>query len=169
MQYAENLPSYALPLPGHVRQIQFKLFEWVVLRKAFLVAVNHPRPVYYNIWLEEFMGRYRVRKESGIADRTPDRRAWSYDTFENAEKEFDRNIKSKTNPFRKSPRKYAAAENKPQSGNKPILAKNRCSERPYTRTSGGGYILGWGFERSPAPFDLKSQGQCYTSYTQGFS
>ena len=51
------------------------------------------------------MGCYRVRKESGIAGRKPDCRAWSYDNFEDAEKEFDRKLKSKTNPFQKSPRK----------------------------------------------------------------
>jgi hypothetical protein len=49
--------------------------------------------------LEEFMGRYRVRKESGIAGRKPDRRAWGYDTFEAAEKEFNRELKWQDQPF----------------------------------------------------------------------
>ena len=153
MQYAENLPSYALSLSGQVRPIQFKLFEWVVLRKAALVAVNHPRPVYYNLWLEEFMGRYRVRKESGIGGRKPDRRAWSYDTFEDSEKAFDRKLKSKTNPFRRSPRKYALAENKLQITKKPRLAKNRLSERPYTGTLRNQAYERVAFTKVPVPFE----------------
>jgi hypothetical protein len=153
MQHAENLPSYALSLPGHVRPIQFKLFEWVVLRKAALVAVNHPRPVYYNLWLEEFMGRYRVRKESGIAGCKPDRRSWSYDTFDDAEKEFDRKLKSKTNPFRRSPRKYAVAGNEPQIAKKPRLAKNRLSERSYTGTLRIKAYERVAFMKVPVPFE----------------
>jgi hypothetical protein len=153
MQYAENLPSYVLSLPGHVRPIQFKLFEWVVLRKASLVAINHPRPVYYNLWLEEFMGRYRVRKESGIAGRKPDRRAWIYDIFEDAEKEYNRKLKSKTNPFRRSPRKYALAENELQITKKPRLAKNRLSERPYTGTLEHQAYERVAFTKASVPFE----------------
>ncbi len=67
------------------------------------VAANHPRFVYYNLWLEEFMGSYRVKKESGITGRKSDRRTWGYDSYEDAEKEFDRKLKSKSNPFGRSP------------------------------------------------------------------
>lgn len=88
------------------KPIQTALFEWLPIRTAHLVAINHPRPVYYNMWLEVRRGVYRVRKESGIEGRSPNRREWRFESFEETEKEFDRKLKSKTNLNRKSPRKY---------------------------------------------------------------
>jgi len=42
--------------------VQLGLF-WETLRYARLTAINHPRPVYYDIWLEAMTGgRFRVRK-----------------------------------------------------------------------------------------------------------
>ena len=48
-----------------------------------------------------------MRKESGIVSREPDRREWRFESLAEAEKEFDRKLKEKTNLKRKSPRKYA--------------------------------------------------------------
>ena len=58
------------------------------------------------MWLEGMRGIYRVRKISGIEGRKPDRREWRFESLKEAEKEFDRKLKSKTNLNRKSPRKY---------------------------------------------------------------
>ena len=88
------------------KPIQTALFEWLPIRTAHLIAINHPRPVYYNMWLEGMRGIYRVRKISGIEGRKPDRREWRFESLKEAEKEFDRKLKSKTNLNRKSPRKY---------------------------------------------------------------
>jgi hypothetical protein len=92
-----------------VRPVQLPLFPWRVIRFAKLKAVDHPRPVYYDMWLEEFLGSYRVRKESGIKGRKPNRWIWSYPTLAAAEKKFDQKIRQKTNLNRSSPRKYAIA------------------------------------------------------------
>lgn len=102
-------------------------------RRIFLVGV--------------FMGSYRVRKESGITGRKPDRRAWSYDTFEDAEKEFDRKLKSKTNPFRKSPRKYAVAGNAPQIEKSQDWRKTDALRGPIRGHQGIAHILEWVFRR----------------------
>jgi hypothetical protein len=45
------------------------------------------------MWLEEFLGSYRVRKESGIKGRKPNRWIWSYPTLAAAEKKFDQKIR----------------------------------------------------------------------------
>lgn len=89
-----------------VKPVQLALFYGYIIRSAHLVVVDHPRPVYYDIWLEGFIGCYYVRKSSGIKGWKPDCRQWRFSTLAEAEKEFDRKLKSKTNPHRKSPRKY---------------------------------------------------------------
>ena len=104
---------------GYVRQshrekevvgpIQIPLFPWKVIRFAKLKVINHPRSVYYDMWLEEFLGSYRVRKESGVEGRRPNRWIWNYPTLLDAEKKFDQKIRYKTNLNRSSPRKYRVA------------------------------------------------------------
>ena len=86
--------------------MQLGLF-WEVERSAHLVAVDHPRPVYYDIWLERMAGGgFRVRKASGIRGRKPNVRTWAFDSLAAAEKDFDRRLKAKLNPERKAPRRY---------------------------------------------------------------
>lgn len=92
-----------------VRPVQLPLFPWQVIRFAKLKAINHPRLVYYDMWLEEFLGSYRVRKESGVEGHKPNLWIWSFSTLADAEKKFDRKIQDKTNSNRSSPRKYAVA------------------------------------------------------------
>jgi hypothetical protein len=92
-----------------VKPIQLALFDRSVIRSAHLVAVDHPRPVHYDMWLEGFIGCYHVRKASGVKGWKPDCRQWQFSTLTEAEKEFNRKLKSKTNPRRKSPRKYILA------------------------------------------------------------
>ena len=89
-----------------VQPVQLVLVDGLTIRSAHLVAVDHPRPVYYDIWLEGFSGCYYVRKASGVMGWKPDCRQWRFATLAEAEKEFDRKLKSKTNTHRKSPRKY---------------------------------------------------------------
>jgi len=92
-----------------IRPVQLPLFPWKVIRFAKLKAINHPRPVYYDMWLEKFLGSYRVRKESGIEGSGPNRWIWNYPTLPDAEKKFDQKIRYKTNLNRSSPRKYEIA------------------------------------------------------------
>ena len=97
----EHLPHCGVRLP-----VQFGLF-WETLRYTRLTAINHPRPVYYDIWLEAMgRGRFRVRKASGIVGRAPDIRKWNFGSLADATKYFTTKIRQKTNLERKSPRKY---------------------------------------------------------------
>jgi hypothetical protein len=100
-----------------VKLVQTTLSDWCPIRTAHLVAINHPRPVYYDMWLEVMMGIYRVRKKSGIKGRKPDHREWRFETLYEAEKEFNRKLKTKTNLKRKSPRKYALVACEPLKWN----------------------------------------------------
>ncbi|MGD8846165.1 MAG: hypothetical protein PVJ84_08005 [Desulfobacteraceae bacterium] len=52
-----------------------------------------------------------MRKESGVRDRVLDKRTWPFDTLDDARKLFDRRVKSKTNPQRKSSRIYTLVYN----------------------------------------------------------
>jgi len=76
------------------------------LKTSHLVAKDSPRIAFYNIWIECIEDDYRIVKESGVKDRVLDRRAWQAETLEEAQTLFDRRVKAKTNPLRKSPRKY---------------------------------------------------------------
>ena len=97
----KHLPQRAVRSP-----VQLGLFS-ETLRYARLTAINHPRPVYYDIWLEAMAGgRFRVRKTSGIVGRAPDSRKWNFDSMADATKYFTVKIRQKTNLERKSPRKY---------------------------------------------------------------
>ncbi len=84
---------------------QLSLFT-VDLNSAYLVDHNSPRQAFYRIWIEEIVGDIRIVKESGAKGRVLDRRVWPYQDLQEAEKEYHRRIKAKTNPERKSPRKY---------------------------------------------------------------
>jgi len=64
---------------------------------------------FYDVWIEGFLGSYRVRKESGIEGRRPNRWVWKYPTLSEAEKKLDQKIRYKTNFNRCSPRKYEIA------------------------------------------------------------
>ena len=80
------------------------------LAMAHLVAVDSPRKAFYLIWIEETDGRIQVVKESGAGGKVLDRRCWACDNLEAAQKLFDRQVRYKTNPQRKSPRKYRLLE-----------------------------------------------------------
>ena len=91
--------------------IQLSLFEPGIIKFDHLVA-DTPRQAYYKVWLESLMGKYLVRKESGTKKYTLDKRIWKFDDFVKAEKFYIRKVKEKTNPNRKSKRKYKFAAQK---------------------------------------------------------
>jgi hypothetical protein len=84
---------------------QLNLFT-IKVNSALLVARDSPRRAFYKIWIEDTDGQISVVKESGVKGRVLDRRVWPFAEFKEAEKAYQRRIKAKTNPERKSPRKY---------------------------------------------------------------
>lgn len=84
---------------------QLNLFT-VKVSSALLVAADSPSRAFYRIWIEDTHGQIRVVKESGVKGRVLDRRTWPCADVEEAEKAYQRRIRAKTNPDRKSPRKY---------------------------------------------------------------
>jgi hypothetical protein len=86
--------------------IQLNLFEPVSIKEVCLIVPNSPGQTFYNIRIETYHGQYLVKKESGTRGKVWDKRSWTFDFFEDADKYFKRRIKEKTNRNRKSPRKY---------------------------------------------------------------
>lgn len=76
-----------------------------VLKKANLVA-HSPHNAFYLLTLEKITDGYIVRKESGGNGVVLNREAWYRENIGDAEKLFLRILKEKTNPNRKSRRKY---------------------------------------------------------------
>ena len=89
-----------------MEEIQLNLFEPVSIKEVCLIVPNSPGQTFYNIRLETYHGQYLVKKESGTRGKVWDKRSWTFDFFEDADKYFKRRIKEKTNRNRKSPRKY---------------------------------------------------------------
>jgi hypothetical protein len=87
-------------------QLELKLMPPMPLKKAFLFAPESPKQAFYKIWLKQAADKFKVLKESGARAVVLDRRSWEFENLEAAEKFYDRQIKHKTNPLRKSPRKY---------------------------------------------------------------
>ncbi len=86
-----------------------KLFEPTICKEVHLVAES-PKNAFYRLWLEVSIDGYLIRKESGSGENVLDRRKWAFKSREIAEKEFDRKVKAKTKPDRKSPRIYRMKE-----------------------------------------------------------
>lgn len=89
--------------------VQLKLFEPTICKEVLLVAES-PKNAFYRLRLEVSIDGYMIRKESGSGENVLDRRKWPFKSRKIAEKEFDRKIKAKTDPDRKSPRKYRIKE-----------------------------------------------------------
>ena len=89
-----------------MKEIQLNLFEPVSIKEVCLIVPDSPGQTFYNICLEAYHGQYIVKKESGTRGKVWDKRSWTFDFFEDADKYFERRIKEKTNRNRKSPRKY---------------------------------------------------------------
>lgn len=95
------------------RSQQRSLFSEQVC-SAYLVADNSPQKAFYRIYIEKNDFNYVVCKESGSKGRTLDKRAWSFGSIDEARKLYGQRIKSKTNPDRKSLRKYHLVEQTPE-------------------------------------------------------
>jgi len=79
-----------------------------VLKNAHLVVLNTPRKTFYSIRIEECHGgMFQVLKVSGALGKVWDKRTWEFSTLDEAEALFTRRIKEKTDPERRSPRKYS--------------------------------------------------------------
>lgn len=87
---------------------QLSLFDPFVLRMSRLVAAS-PRRAFYELRLEQIGVRFLVAKSSGAGRRVLDERTWDFGSLEEAGKFYDRKLREKTNPGRRSPRKYAVA------------------------------------------------------------
>ena len=87
--------------------IPFETSETKVLKNAHLVVLDTPRKTFYSIRIEECHGMFRVLKVSGALGKVWDKRTWEFPTLDEAERLFSRRIKEKTDPERRSPRKYS--------------------------------------------------------------
>ncbi|MDM8515732.1 hypothetical protein QUF76_05995 [Desulfobacterales bacterium HSG16] len=93
-------------------QTQIALFQPTTLESVFLRAKS-PKNAFYKLWIELFNGVYTIRKESGCGNTVYDRRQWEFCDIETALKFYKRRIRDKTNPDRKSPRKYYFSKRHP--------------------------------------------------------
>jgi hypothetical protein len=75
-----------------LKPVQLFLFDGFTIRSAHLVAVDHPRPLYYDILLGGFIGCYYISKANGVNGWKPDCRQWWFSTLAEAEKEFGRSL-----------------------------------------------------------------------------
>jgi len=91
-------------------QLDLKFSYPSPLKKAHLFAPESPKQAFYMIWLNQASDKFEVLKESGARAVVLDRRSWEFENLEAAEKFYNRQIKYKTNPSRKSPRKYKLVE-----------------------------------------------------------
>jgi hypothetical protein len=87
-----------------------------VVKNAHLVVSDTLRQTFYSIWIEEHCGKYRVRKASGARGRVWDERTWEFVSLDEAERLFNRRIREKTDPKRRSPRKYTLKHLLPEEG-----------------------------------------------------
>ncbi len=78
---------------------------WQVLSTARLKA-RSPRQAFYDLSLVRIKDGFLVRKESGANGRVTHRETWFRPTLEEASKLYQNIIQEKTNPARRSPRKY---------------------------------------------------------------
>jgi len=89
--------------------IQLDLFrDWERVRteETFLEASNSSKKAFYHIWIEKLDEGFIVRKESGVSGKILDRKNWWFENYQEAKEYHQKLIREKTNPSRKSPRKY---------------------------------------------------------------
>ncbi|MDY0279030.1 MAG: hypothetical protein RBR35_00545 [Salinivirgaceae bacterium] len=87
-----------------------------VVKNAHLVVSDTPRQTFYSIWIEEDCGTFRVHKVSGARGRVWDKRMWEFVSLGEAERLFNRRVREKTDPNRRSPRKYTLKHLLPEEG-----------------------------------------------------
>jgi hypothetical protein len=76
------------------------------LKTAFLVAFDSPKQAFYVLWIEAGGESFRVCKVSGAKGRIWHRQAWEFDSLAAAEALFEKRLREKTRPDRRSIRKY---------------------------------------------------------------
>ncbi len=84
---------------------QKDLFKYLV-EQVSLYVPDSPRKAFYRLYLEFEFNNYIIRKESGIGSKVLNRRVWTYESFEKAEKSFNNRIHQKIRPDRKCSRRY---------------------------------------------------------------
>jgi hypothetical protein len=82
--------------------MQLSLFDTVILKNDHLTAPRSPRKAVYNIWLIREPGGFVVKKESGCEKKKSIVREWTFTTLNKAELFYDKKIKAKTNPDRRT-------------------------------------------------------------------
>lgn len=80
----------------------------MILRQIYLIA-DSPRKAWWQLSIEECLGNYFLIKRSGIKSGLLDQRKWGVENYEKCLKLFDKKVKSKLNPNRKSKRIYKVA------------------------------------------------------------
>jgi hypothetical protein len=81
--------------------IQLKAFGVRPYKIAYLAAPESRRQAFYTIWIETCDVGFRVCKESGGLGKVWQRRAWEFESLQDAEKLFQKRVKEKINPERK--------------------------------------------------------------------
>lgn len=83
---------------------QLSLFP-ICLRMVKLQA-DSKKKAWWKLELLELNGEYFIEKQSGIPGKVLDTRKWPQNSLKSAVKTYNRKVKEKLNPERKSPRKY---------------------------------------------------------------
>lgn len=84
--------------------IQLELFPMVL--KTVLLKADSTKKAWWKLSLLEHNDRYFIEKQSGYMDKMLDRRWWPMADLDTAVLTFEKKVKQKLNPKRKSPRKY---------------------------------------------------------------
>ena len=75
------------------------------IRKVKLQA-DSAKKAWWQLELLELNGEYFIKKQSGIPGKVLDTRKWPQSDLKRAIMTYNRKVKAKLNPKRKSPRKY---------------------------------------------------------------
>lgn len=70
------------------------------------LKAKSPRGAFYHLFFLELTDGYIVREESGTGEKVLHTEAWYRESREETLKLYNRILKEKTNPGRRSPRKY---------------------------------------------------------------
>jgi len=76
-----------------------------ILERTSLRAKS-PKNAFYNLAIIKIRDGYLVKKESGAGTRVLHKEAWFRETYEEAIRLYQKILREKTNPKRRSPRKY---------------------------------------------------------------
>ena len=74
--------------------------------KSARLKAKSPREAFYRLDLLKITDGYLIRQESGAGQRILHREIWFRDSIEEASRLYHKIIERKTDPHRRSPRKY---------------------------------------------------------------